>query len=158
MGATLPLVYIILGDVFNFGSLGKIFFTFIWMILAFYIPLIVVIIAFIGIACVDFHIFINHCKDNYNKELQKQETKVAYTGMSATDRYYPTHHKNISTSKKEPEYQLENLDDLEEFVCERCETPISEEEYNDNGGLCEDCYDEVYFGERYEGDDYDLYR
>ena len=46
----------------------------------------------------------------------------------------------------------------QEYFCERCNEPISEEEYNNNCGLCEDCDAEVYFGERYDGDDYDLYR
>lgn len=51
----------------------------------------------------------------------------------------------------------ENLFDSfeEEFFCERCGEKITEEEYIDGAGLCEDCDTDVFLG---IGDDCDLYR
>lgn len=50
------------------------------------------------------------------------------------------------------------IKDEEEYYCIRCGEKITEDEDIENGSLCEDCYAEVYFGERYKGDDYDLYK
>jgi Zn finger protein HypA/HybF involved in hydrogenase expression len=33
----------------------------------------------------------------------------------------------------------DNLDDTEEFRCESCNRRISEEEYEEHGGLCRNC-------------------
>lgn len=43
----------------------------------------------------------------------------------------------------------------EEFYCERCGEEITEEEYIDGAGLCEDCDMDVFLG---IADDADLYR
>lgn len=63
----------------------------------------------------------------------------------------------LDNELKDKEY-TDNLEIKEEYYCERCDKEILEEEHEEYCGLCEDCYSEVYFGERYNGDDYDLYK
>lgn len=76
--------------------------------------------------------------------------KTTHTPIGALD--YTAHKENNNIIK---DYEIS---EKEEYYCERCNEPISEEEYEENCGLCEDCDAEVHFGERYNGDDYDLYR
>lgn len=81
--------------------------------------------------------------------IRPQRVNKGYNGIN---KIYETEEYSVET------YDDEIPEEYEEYFCERCDKKISEEEYEDNCGLCEDCYAEVYFGERYDGDDYDLYR
>ena len=69
---------------------------------------------------------------------------------------YDSHYDEYEESKLYNE--IENILPEEEYYCQRCDKKISEEEYMEYAGLCEECDAEVYFEPRYDGDDYDLYK
>lgn len=49
----------------------------------------------------------------------------------------------VDTDKKVDTY--DDVDDDEQYYCERCDKRISQEEYEQYGDLCEECFDEVYY-------------
>jgi hypothetical protein len=49
------------------------------------------------------------------------------------------------TSKKKSYNDFDDCKLEEEFYCERCLKKISEEEYEFNDCMCEECYEDVYF-------------
>lgn len=75
-----------------------------------------------------------------DSKINNQPKKLIDIKQNETKRDPPSHF---------PEY---------EYYCDRCDKRISEKQYTENAGLCEDCDAEVYFGERYDYDDYDMYR
>ena len=91
----------------------------------------------------------------------KREYVVNTTYIAETAREY--REKNKSSYKKPITHKkLKKIDDDDldeyEYYCDRCDKRISQEEYELNAGMCDDCVSEVYFFDRYENDDFDMYR
>lgn len=152
-GALFPFILWTLHDLFNFGFIGYVLLVIIWIVICEYIPFFIGIIALISIGVYCIRKIINA----YNNRIITETVTV-----------YENKGEIANKEKVQPSYYIKNYDtDLEkintefdeyEYYCERCDKRISEEEYIENCGLCEECDAEVYFGERYDGDDYDLYK
>ena len=151
-GALFPFILWTLHDIFDFGFIGYVLLIIIWIVICEHIPLIIGIVALISVIGYCIWKIIN----TYNNRTIK-ETTIVYENK---DRISPTYTPQFyNNSLKHKEFKNINTELEEyEYYCERCDKRISEEEYIENCGLCEDCDAEVYFGERYDGDDYDLYR
>ena len=94
-----------------------------------------------------------------NKVENKKENTIIKTEPVALNNIKSFETDNSESFESEiEEYDLIINDEEPEYSCERCGEPISEEEYEDNAGLCEDCSAEVYFGERHDYDDFDMYK
>ena len=90
---------------------------------------------------------INSNNQKGNKEI-KSEPKKIYSSEEINNRI-----KKIleNENKEESENNADNIDKLfedEEYECERCFKKISEEEYELNDGMCEECNMEVHTDEK----------
>ena len=160
-GALLPMILYFIDERFGLGFIKFIILVIAWICICEYIPLFIGIIALIwAIAYGIWRIIdaynnrtvtetITVYENKQNKENKINNAKIGTTYSTKVDDTYKKHSDN--------NYINIELDDYK-YYCERCDKRISEEEYIENCGLCEDCDAEVYFGERYYGDDYDMWR
>lgn len=152
-GALLPMILYFIDERFGLGFIKFIILVIAWICICEYIPLFIGIITLIlaiayGIWKI-IYVFKNRTStekisiydDKHQNNNIKIKTATSYTVYNTAKRY--------SENIKLNEY---------EYYCDRCDKRISEEEYIENCGLCEDCDAEVYFGERFDGDDYDFWR
>lgn len=153
-GALFPFILWTLHDLFDFGFIGYVLLIIIWIIICKYIPLFIGIVALILVIVYCIWKIIN----TYNNRIII-DNSTKYDNITKISPTYTPKFNNINFSNmKQEDANTELEEDEEEYYCERCNKRISEDEYIENCGLCEDCDSEVYFGERYDGDDYDLYR
>ena len=157
-GALFPFVLWTLHDLFDFGFVGYVLLIILWIVICDYIPLFIGIIALLLIILYCTWKIINTYQNRIITEVNTiYKNSGNKTINTKTDKFY--YSKVYDTEKKYSKYDNSNIEhDEDEYYCDRCDKKISEEEYIENCGLCEDCDAEVYFGERYDGDDYDLYR
>lgn len=133
--------------------IGTILATIIWGWLVFALGIFLTFVI-IGVLVPD------NSKDTYNNKQNKQD-KVSQIGKTEliSDILGDIREKKTDHFEKMLIYKSFEGDSLdffeEEFYCERCGEQITEEEYIDGAGLCEDCDTDVFLG---YGDDCDLYR
>jgi hypothetical protein len=84
---------------------------------------------------------------------EKKKPKVKYSynsnlpiSQSEKNRLIKEYSKPHIKTKTYNNYNNFKSDD-EEFFCERCFKKISEDEYEMNDGMCEECYTDVYFND-----------
>jgi len=146
------------------GAFTYIVYTIVYFLLVEKIPALVGIIVYFAIIVGFFGYYIyiktNKNEDNNAKEVKKEKAYNITSPVKIKTNYNKTSPatKTVFLNEEDNYEESIDIDSQEEYHCERCDRIISEEEYIDNCGLCEDCDAEVYFGERYDGDDYDLYR
>ncbi len=130
-GALLPFIILILDHKESFGFIGFIIITFLYVMICSYIPLLVGIIAMPFVILYFIFNVLDECKNSV-KEFDKNITAKNETP-----------YKNTYTSNN---CDIENNNSFmseEEYYCERCFKRISEEEYEMNDCMCEDCYEDV---------------
>ena len=130
-GALLPFIILILDHKANFGFIGFIIITFLYVMICSYIPLFVGVIAMPFVIVYFIHNVLDECKDD-----------VKGVGKDITAKN-ETQYKNTYTSNN---CEIENNTPFitkEEYYCERCFKKISEEEYEMNDCMCEECYEDV---------------
>lgn len=154
-GALLPMILFVIDDKFGLGIIKFVILVIAWICICEYIPLFIGIIALTLVIVYGVWKIVNA----YNNRTMTETTTIYEKDGNKTNNTKIDTSYYYDTNKKHSKYNDTNIDfDEYEYYCERCDKRISEEEYIENCGLCEDCDAEVYFGERYDGDDYDLYR
>lgn len=157
-GALLPMILYFIDERFGLGFIKFIILVIAWICICEYIPLFIGIIALVSMVSYGIWKIIDTYNNRTvtetitvyeNKENKINNAKIVTNYSTKVGDTYKKHNDN--------NYINIELDDYK-YYCERCDKRISEEEYIENCGLCEDCDAEVYFGERYDGDDYDMWR
>lgn len=157
-GALLPMILFVIDDKFGLGIIKFVILVIAWICICEYIPLFIGIIALVLVIVYGIWKIV----DTYNNRTATETITIYENKGSYTNNTKPTipHYTKVyDVNKTKSEDDNINLEPEEyEYHCERCDKRISEEEYIENCGLCEDCDAEVYFGERYDGDDFNLWR
>ena len=131
-GFLLPFIWLEIKDKYDFGFIIFVIFLILWVVLCSYIPTFIGIIAIFLIILKYVLDIINLLKNKPNtiNESHEPKNKLEYTDNSSFSLYYDDTNSDMNI--------------LEEgFYCERCFKKISEEEYEMNDGMCEDCYEDV---------------
>ncbi len=123
-GALFPLIILILDHKESFGFIIFSIITFLYVIICSYIPLFIGIIAMPFVIIYFIFILLEECKNDIISQNQTQN-------------------KNTYTSTKCKTENNNSYIPKEEYYCERCFKKISEEEYEMNDCMCEDCYEDV---------------
>ena len=135
--------------------IGTIFATIIWGWLAFVVGILLTLII-IGALVPDDTNNSNNVNTNKKDVISQIGKTELMSDILGDIRGNPTDDfEKILISQSEVKDENFDLFFEEEFYCERCGEQITEEEYIDGAGLCEDCDMDVFLG---LGDDCDLYR
>lgn len=133
-------IYEKFGDLYDLICLITVgIYAVIWFCIKLYISCYIGIIA-MPILIIYYIIKIYYaCKNNYTEEVQTIYKN--YAKQNDND-------KNQVVINTENNYKSDNQYKIE-FYCERCDKRISEETYDLYGGLCEECYTDLYIDNNY---------
>ena len=131
-GFLFPFILLKINDKYDFGFIIFVIFLVAWIALCSYIPTFVGIVAIFLIIIKYVLDIINLLKNKQNTitESHEQKNKLEYMDNNSFSSYYDDTNSDMNI--------LEGS-----FYCERCFKKISEEEYEMNDCMCEDCYEDV---------------